>query len=294
MTFNEKLKKYQETINDYLDMIIPADSKYINSILDSMRYSVFAGGKRLRPILMLGTGEIFGCSEDIILPFAAGLEMIHTYSLIHDDLPAMDDDDYRRGKLTNHKVYGEGMAVLSGDALLNFAFEHMLSFAASKGDIKFTKASLEIAVSSGIYGMIGGQVIDIEHENKPMDGETLKFMHSCKTGALIKASVRCGAILSGAGERDMEMLTNYGTNVGLAFQIIDDILDVAGNEKKLGKKTRSDIKKNKPTYVSLYGIEKSRKAAADLTADAMSSLEGFGTQAGFLRDLTEYLLGRDY
>lgn len=294
MVFNEKMKNYQDMINEYLDKTIPRNSKYIGSILSSMRYSLFAGGKRLRPILMLATGEIFDCSADSILPFAAGIEMIHTYSLIHDDLPAMDDDDFRRGKPTNHKVYGEGMAVLAGDALLNFAFEHMLKAAASKRDSRFTHAALEIAVSSGIGGMLGGQVIDIEHENKPMDGDTLNVMHSWKTGALISASVRCAAILAGAIDDDMERLTNYSKNIGLAFQIIDDILDVTGDEKKLGKKTMSDSKKNKPTYVSLYGIEKSRKTAADLTANAKSDLEHFGHKAGFLYELTEYLLDREY
>lgn len=294
MLFKEKMKYYQDTINEYLDKIVPRNKKYIDTILCSMRYSLFAGGKRLRPVLVLGTGDIYGCGLDCLLPYAAAIEMIHTYSLIHDDLPAMDDDDYRRGKLTNHKVYGEGMAVLTGDALLNFAFEHMLSYAASKDDSRLTKAALEVAVSSGIYGMLGGQVVDIEHENKSMDEKTLDVMDRCKTGALISASVRCAAILSGANDIDMEMLSNYAKNIGLAFQIIDDILDVTGDEKKLGKKTMSDIKKNKPTYVSLYGIEKSRKTAADLTANAKSDLEHFGQRAGFLYELTGYLLDREY
>jgi geranylgeranyl diphosphate synthase type II len=294
MEFKEKIKYYQDVINEYIEASIPSNHKYINTILSAMRYSIFAGGKRLRPILMLGVGEIYGCPIEDILPFAGGIEMIHTYSLIHDDLPAMDNDDYRRGKPTNHKVFGEGMAVLAGDALLNFAFELMLSYAASKKNVKYTKAALEIASSSGIYGMIGGQVVDIEHEGIETDRETMDFCHNCKTGALISASVMAGAIISNAPEKDIPHLSCFARNLGLAFQIVDDILDVTGDESKLGKKTGSDEKMNKSTYVTMYGVEQSRKIAQELTLKARENLKALGYETEFLQNLTDYLLCREY
>lgn len=294
MDFNSKVKSHQEHINKYLDSIIPVEHKYIKTILDSMRYSVFAGGKRLRPILMIGVGELYEYPEYNMLPFACSIEMIHTYSLIHDDLPAMDNDDYRRGKLTNHKVYGEGMAVLAGDALLNFAFENMLEFASSKKEFKYVDAALEIARASGIHGMIGGQVVDVENENKVIDKDLMDYMHSKKTGALITASVRAGAIISDASIEDMAILTIYAQKLGLAFQIIDDILDIVGDEKKLGKKTGSDIKKNKATYVSMVGLEKSREMAKQLSYEALEQTKHFNMKGEFLTQLTQYLLNRDF
>jgi len=294
MEFNLKLKTHQENINKYLDSIIPSEHKYIKTILDSMRYSIFAGGKRLRPVLMLGIGELYDCPEDHIMPYAASIEMIHTYSLIHDDLPAMDNDDYRRGRLTNHKVFGEGMAILSGDALLNYAFENMLEFASLKKEFKYIDAAFEIARASGIHGMICGQVVDLENENKTIGKELMDYMHSKKTGALIIASVRAGAIISGASPDDLSILTSYAQKLGLAFQIIDDILDIVGDEKKLGKKTGSDIKKNKATYVSMLGLEKSREMAKELSYEALDHIKIFNDRGQFLIELTEYLLNRDF
>lgn len=294
MEFNEKQKSLQDTVNRYIDTIIPKGNMFIGKVLDSMRYSIFAGGKRLRPILMLGVGEIFDCPEEKLLPYAASMEMIHTYSLIHDDLPAMDNDDFRRGKLTSHKVYGEAMAVLTGDGLLNFAFEHMLEFACKMNDMKYTQAALEIAQASGIRGMIGGQVVDIEYTGKKVSKETMEYMHENKTGALITASVKAAAIISEAAQDDLIRLTSYAHDLGLAFQIIDDILDVIGNDKKLGKKTGSDINNQKSTYVSMYGIEKSREFARQLSDSALNRIKHYDKKAVFLKQLTIFLLNRDY
>lgn len=294
MNFSLKYKSLQDNINTYIDSIIPKGNAYLGSILDSMRYSLFAGGKRLRPVLMCAAGELFGYGVSDLLPYCAGIEMIHTYSLIHDDLPAIDNDDYRRGRPSNHKIYGEAMAILAGDCLLNLAFEHMLDFACKKGEVKYTEAVLEIARASGLHGMIGGQVIDIENTGRPMDKDKLDFMHSNKTGALIAASVKIGAIISGSGHDDYERLLNYGHELGLAFQIIDDILDVIGDESKLGKKTGSDTMNAKTTYVSIYGIDYSMEAAKRLSDSALSHLEYYGSRADFLRELTNFLLKREY
>jgi len=294
MNFNERINQMQCSINAYIDSIIPMEHKYIQTILDSMRYSVFAGGKRLRPILMLSVGELFACPEVDILPYAAAIEMIHTYSLIHDDLPAMDNDDYRRGKPTNHKVYGDSMAILAGDGLLNLAFEHMMEYAYSKNDMKYIKAAIEIAKASGIHGMVGGQVVDIESENKVIDSNLMTYMHKNKTGALITAAARVGAIIPGAVDEDLNRLTDYAKDLGLAFQIVDDILDVTGDEKKLGKKTGSDAKKSKATFVSIMGIDNAKEAAKCVSNRALDSIKFYGQKAEFLVQLTDYLLNRDY
>lgn len=294
MDFNQRYIDLQETINAYIGSVIPKEHEFIGSILDSMKYSLFAGGKRLRPILVLGVGEIFEASYEDLLPFCAGIEMIHTYSLIHDDLPSMDNDDYRRGRLTNHKVYGDALAILTGDGLLNLAFEHMLSYSCTKNETRFLHAVYEIAKSSGIYGMIGGQVIDIENTGKTLNRDTMDFMYNCKTGALISASVKCGAILSGAGYDDIERLSEYAHDLGLAFQIIDDILDVAGDETVMGKKTGSDANNGKSTYVSIYGVERSREIARDLSNNALKKIEFYNERAAFLSKLTLLLLDRDY
>lgn len=294
MEFEEKLEKYQKDVNDYLNASIPSEHRYIGTVLNSMRYSLFAGGKRLRPILMLGTAEIFNCPSKYVMPYAAAIEMIHTYSLIHDDLPGMDNDNYRRGKPTNHKVYGTGMAILAGDGLLNFAYEHMLEFACKNKDCKYIQAALEIAHGAGIYGMVGGQAVDIENSGKSISRELMDFMHENKTGALIKAAVRSAAIISGANVDDLKRLSDYGSDLGLAFQIIDDILDITGDEKRLGKKTGSDTANNKATYVSMYGVEKSRSIAIELTQDAICILEYYNQRAEFLSKLTGYLLNRDF
>jgi len=294
MSFPHKLKLYQQSVEEYLNKIVFSNCKYTENIIDSMRYSLFAGGKRLRPVLMLAVGEIFDCPQEDIMPFAASMEMIHTYSLIHDDLPAMDNDSYRRGKLTNHMVYGEGMAILAGDGLLNLAYEHMLETAGKKRDFKYVLAGYEIARSSGVFGMIGGQAVDISSQNKNIDWEIMEYMYDNKTGALISASVRAGAIISGASEEDLQRLTHYSRNLGRAFQIIDDILDVTGYEKKLGKSTGSDLKNNKATYVSMAGIERAKSDARELSNTALQYISYYGEKASFLKDLTLYLLNREY
>lgn len=294
MDINDRIKYYREMVESYLAGLIPEEDGQLKTIIGSMRYSLFAGGKRLRPVLMLGTGEIYGCHEEDILPFAGSIEMIHTYSLIHDDLPAMDDDDYRRGKPTNHRIYGEGMAVLSGDGLLNLAYETMMGQVLLKKDLKYAAAAYEIARGAGIFGMVGGQAVDIENEGQKVDRETMDFCYKNKTGALITASIRAGAIISGASEGDMDILSEFGRYLGLAFQITDDILDAVGDEAKMGKSTGSDQKDNKPTYVSMYGVESSREVASKLTDDALKQLKYFGNRAEFLTGLTKFLLLREF
>lgn len=294
MNFEKELLYRQNKINDYIENIIPSESKYIQNIISSMRYSLLAGGKRLRPILLIGTGEIFNCNEEDLYPFAAAIEMIHTYSLIHDDLPSMDNDDFRRGKPTNHKVYGDAIALLAGDGLLNLSYEHMLSFLSLKNEARFVKAAQEIAKAAGINGMIGGQVVDIENEGKDIDENLMEYMHNNKTGALITASVRCGAIIGEGSCEDVEKLTRYAKYLGLAFQIVDDILDVIGDSEKLGKKSGRDLKNKKTTYVTMYGLEKAKEKAENLTKNAIDEIESFGEKAIFLKELTLYLLDREY
>lgn len=262
------------------------------TIFDSMRYSLFAGGKRLRPILLLAAADTVGADGDKFLKVACGLEMIHTYSLIHDDLPAMDNDDYRRGKLTNHKVYGEGIAVLAGDSLLTYAFETMLS---QEGVEPKTLLAVvrEVAEAAGPEGMVGGQVIDMESEGKAVSLDTLKQMHRAKTGALFRAAVRAGAILGGATEEELAALTVYAEKFGLAFQITDDVLDVIGSAEAIGKPVGSDIKNNKSTYVTLHSVEIAQQMAKETVADAVDALAMFGERGAVLKDLVEYLLRRE-
>jgi geranylgeranyl diphosphate synthase type II len=226
------------------------------------------------------------------LNVACGLEMIHTYSLIHDDLPAMDDDDYRRGKLTNHKVYGDGMAVLAGDGLLTAAFEVML---AQPGVAPFTLVAVvrEVAAAAGAAGMVGGQAVDLISAGRDIDGDTLRFMHRAKTGALFRAAIRAGAMLAGASADRLACLTEYAEQFGLAFQITDDILDVTGDEAKIGKPVGSDEKNRKVTYVSLYSLAEARNMAAAAVAGALAALDGFGDEAAVLREFVNYLLTRD-
>lgn len=262
------------------------------TIFDSMRYSLFAGGKRLRPILLLAAAETCGVKSDAFVKVACALEMIHTYSLIHDDLPAMDNDDYRRGKLTNHKVYGEGIAVLAGDALLTYAFETMLSADGIEPSVLLCVAR-EIAAAAGPQGMVGGQVIDLESEGKCVPLDMLQTMHRAKTGALFRAAVRGGAILAGASEAELAALTTYAEKFGLAFQITDDILDVVGTAEAIGKPVGSDEKNHKSTYVTLHSVEEARRMAEETVAEAIASLTIFGERGAVLRDLVEYLLKRE-
>lgn len=295
MEFNENQKRYQNIVNNFLDECIKENELIEKSIYSAMRYSLLAGGKRLRPVLSLAVCDMLGGSIEEVTPFACAIEMIHTYSLIHDDLPAMDNDDFRRGRPTNHKVYGEALAILAGDGLLNMAFELMLNSTSNNcNNIENkVKAMAYIAKASGVRGMIGGQVVDIESENTEVTVETLEYMHRCKTGALIKAPVVSAAIICGASLEEQQKLEKYAEGIGLAFQIKDDILDVEGNIEKLGKKVGSDAANKKTTYVSLYGLEKSKQMLKNTTEEAIRNLEGFGTKAAFLKELAEYLVIRE-
>lgn len=296
MDFKNLLHKKAEQIDLALEEILPKEISYQDIIFQSMRYSVFAGGKRLRPILMLAASDFVGGNEKDVLPFCCAIEMIHTYSLIHDDLPAMDNDDFRRGKPTNHKVYGEGIAVLAGDGLLNYAYEIMLKSILHDGADPKRKimAMEEIARAAGIYGMIGGQVVDLASENKQIDGETLDYIHNHKTAALIIAAIRAGAIIGGADDHTLKCLTEYGKCIGLGFQITDDLLDIFGNEEKLGKKVGSDIENNKSTYPSIHGVDQSIAKVNELFHRSLAVLQDFDTKSAFFMELADYLVKREY
>lgn len=262
------------------------------TLCESMKYSLMAGGKRLRPILVMAAADAVGAKGTDYLTTGCAMEMIHTYSLIHDDLPAMDDDDYRRGKLTNHKVYGAGMATLAGDALLTLAFEVMLRQQGVSADT-LVRVVREISTAAGPDGMVGGQALDMESEDKQISMETMKSIHLGKTGALFRAAIRSGAILGGASEEALAALTVYADNFGLAFQITDDILDVIGDESVIGKPVGSDEKNHKSTYVTLTSLEEAQKLAQDAVDTAIDALKIFGGEADFLRELVAYLVKRN-
>jgi geranylgeranyl diphosphate synthase, type II len=291
MNIKTYLHERSASIDTYLKSYFQAPSAppVLN---EAMTYSLFAGGKRIRPVLALASYEACGGDPAEIMPQAAALELIHTYSLIHDDLPVMDNDDLRRGKPTSHKVFGEAMALLAGDALLTEAFLMMASGASNGGVIKplcLLKAVREVALSAGANGMVGGQAQDILSENSEPDGDTLEFIHLHKTGALITASVRMGPILFNSRRNSLSALTRYGENIGLAFQIIDDILDIEGTTEELGKSAGSDSKKNKLTYPSLFGIEVARQKAKDLIEGAVDAISKFSNEADPLRGIAYYL-----
>lgn len=296
MDFKTKYKSWVDLVNNALDeFIVEKDGYPAKTIYSAMKYSLTAGGKRLRPVLALAVGEMLGGKPEGILPFACAIEMIHTYSLIHDDLPAMDNDDYRRGRLTNHKVFGEAKAILAGDALLNLAFETMLNHTVSNTQniLSKTKAMAFIAKASGVSGMIGGQVIDIESEGKDISAELLEYMHKCKTGALIKAPVMAAALVCNANAENIKNLELYAERIGLAFQIKDDILDVEGNTEVLGKKTGSDEANHKATFVTVYGLEGSKQMLEKITNEAIECISKFGDRAEFLVELAKYLIIRE-
>ncbi len=294
MEFKEILKDKINYIETLLKKYMPKEEGYQETIMKAMNYSLEAGGKRLRPILTLESCKAVGGREEDAIPFAMAIEMIHTYSLIHDDLPSLDNDDLRRGKPTNHKVFGEGMATLAGDALLNYAYEIMLSSSINKEDSnKYLKAIYEIAKHAGIYGMIGGQVVDVESENKFIDKDKLDFIHLNKTAAMIIGCMRAGAIIGNATDEELERITNYGKNIGLSFQIVDDILDITGDEDKLGKPIGSDIENHKSTYPSLIGLEESRQIARQLIEDGKNNIKGLSSEVEFLNQLGDYIISRD-
>lgn len=293
MDLKEYLKSRCRLVDEALDRFLPDAGELPASLHGSMRYSVFAGGKRVRPVLMLAACETVGGELSRALHAACAMEMIHTYSLIHDDLPAMDDDDFRRGNPTNHKVYGEATAILAGDALLTEAFI-LLSRTEGGGDPAATLRVIhEIAHGSGSRGMVGGQVVDMESEGKgEIDLATLSYIHTHKTGALIRASVRSGAILGGATAESLAALTRYGDAIGLAFQIADDILDVEGTTEELGKDAGSDQARGKATYPALVGLEASKARAQELVQMALDALAPFDEKAEPLRAIASYIVKR--
>ncbi len=263
------------------------------SLREAMRYSLLAGGKRLRPILCLAACELAGGNGDLALPTAVALEMVHTMSLIHDDLPAMDNDDLRRGRPTNHKVYGEANAILAGDALLTRAFEMVALRSPGVPAERLLAVVGELSLASGAPGLVGGQVVDLECEGKDVDLDTLEYIHLHKTGALLRACVLTGALIAGASEELLAALRTYARGIGLAFQIIDDILDVTQTTEKLGKTAGKDVAFTKATYPALFGLKKARGIAASLTQEALAALKPFGKKAALMRELTESLLVRE-
>lgn len=286
--WNERIKLIEQALLDELKL----EPVLVPRLCESMEYSLMAGGKRLRPILVMAAADAVGAKGTDFVQVACAIEMIHTYSLIHDDLPAMDNDDYRRGKLTNHKVFGEDMAILAGDALLTQAFEVMVRQPGVAPEV-LVQVIREMSVAAGPNGMVGGQVIDMLSEGKQIPMEELRKMHMGKTGALFRAAIRSGAIMAGATESQLEALTTYADCFGLAFQITDDILDVIGDEAVIGKPVGSDERNNKSTYVTLTSLEEAKQLAADTVAQALNALEQFGPEAQFLRDLVNMLLERN-
>lgn len=286
--WNERIKLIEAALLKELG----AETALVPRLAESMEYSLMAGGKRLRPILVMAAADAVGARGTDFVQAACGIEMIHTYSLIHDDLPAMDNDDYRRGKLTNHKVFGEALAILAGDALLTQAFEVILRQQGVSAQV-LLEVLREMSIAAGPNGMVGGQVIDMLSEGKRISMEELRRMHMGKTGALFHAAIRSGAILGGASEAQLAALTTYADCFGLAFQITDDILDVVGDEDVIGKPVGSDERNEKSTYVTLTSLEEAKKLAADTVQQALDALEIFGDEAKFLRDLVKMLLERN-
>ena len=295
MTFSlvAYLEERRATVDAALDRVLPPESAPPTNIHRSMRYSVLAPGKRLRPILVIAGAEAVGGRADDVLDTACALELIHAYSLIHDDLPAMDDDDYRRGRLTNHKVFGEAMAILAGDALLTLAFRLVAGNAARvAGPAVVGAVVTEVADAAGTDGMVGGQVVDIESEGKTISPEMLDYIHLRKTAALIRASLRVGALLVGGSAPQVDAISRAGGSLGLAFQIVDDILDVEGNLAELGKSAGSDERKQKATYPALHGLPTSKRRARELIDETKRMLEPLGPAADPIRTLADYVLER--
>ncbi len=293
MNFQDKLKEKTGRAEEVIKKYLPKEEGFAKNMAQAMNYSMLPGGKRLRPLLMEETYRLFGGEETVIEPFMAGMEMIHTHSLIHDDLPAIDNDDYRRGRLTTHKVCGEAMGVLSGAALLNYAYEVMLqAFALTEEKERVIKALTLMANKTGIYGMLGGQSVDVENDGKPLTKEMLDYIYRNKTSALIEAAMMTGAILAGAEEKEVEIIGEAAGKIGLAFQIQDDILDVTSTEEELGKPVHSDEKNNKVTYVSLFGIQEASEQVKRLSEEAVSLIRGLYQKNEFLCTLIQELVSR--
>jgi geranylgeranyl diphosphate synthase type II len=298
MDINRYLQEKKERVNSALERYFPKEEELTSNLYKAMQHSLFAGGKRIRPILSIASFEAAGGKGERILPFACALEMIHTYSLIHDDLPAIDNDDYRRGKPTCHKVFGEAIAILAGDGLLTEAFRLMTNQTgkehSSSDEALVLDLISEVAQAAGVLGMVGGQVVDIESEGKAVDLPTVQYIHTHKTGAMILASVRVGAKLGGARETLLKALTCYGESLGLAFQVADDILNVEGKAALMGKKTGSDLSKGKATYPSVLGVEESKKRARELVHLAVDALKPLGPEADPLREIARFIIAREY
>ncbi len=302
MNFEERLKEETMRMEEVLKAFLPKEEGFQKTVIEAMNYSTLAGGKRLRPMLMAETWKMFGASEEskgLIAPFMAAIEMIHNYSLVHDDLPAMDNDEYRRGRKTTHVVYGEGMAVLAGDGLLNYAFETACTaFENAKTPEEYKKVAHALSIlakKAGIYGMIGGQCADIEAEEKQKDvtEDALLFIHEHKTAALIQAAMMIGAVLAGADEEQTAAIEKCAYNIGIAFQIQDDILDVTGSQEVLGKPIGSDEKNNKTTYVTIHGLQQSADMVESLSNEAIHILTSFPGRNLFLEKLVEQLIYRE-
>ena len=293
MNFQDELTKRTDEIEKGIREFLPKEEGFAKSMAQAMNYSMLAGGKRLRPLLMQETYRLFGGKEKVIWPFMTGMEMIHTHSLIHDDLPALDNDDYRRGRLTTHKVYGEAMGILSGVALLNYAYETMLlAFERTAYPERVIRGLSVMAEKTGIHGMLGGQSVDVENDGTPLTKEMLDYIYRNKTSALIEAAMMTGAILAGADENSVAIIEEAAGKIGLAFQIQDDILDVTSTEEELGKPVHSDEKNNKVTYVTLFGIEEVSRQVKELSEDAVSLLKGLNKNNEFLYLLVEKLINR--
>jgi len=298
MDIRRYLQEKKEIVDAALERYLPKKEEFTLNLHKAIQHSLFAGGKRIRPILSIASFEAVGGKGERILPFACALEMIHTYSLIHDDLPALDNDDYRRGKPTCHKVFGEAIAILAGDGLLTEAFRLMTNqppgdFRSSDGGVILDLVN-EVAQAAGVSGMVGGQVVDVESEGKGVDLPTVQYIHARKTGAMILASVRVGAKLGGAKGEILNALTRYGESVGLAFQVVDDILNVEGEAALMGKKTGSDLFRGKATYPSVLGLEESKKKGRELVRMAVDALKPFGPEADPLREIARFVMARDY
>ena len=302
MQLEQELKEKTADIEKLLERMLPEEAGLQKTIFSAMRYSLMAGGKRIRPLLIAETYRFFGGTDMALAePFMAAIEMIHTYSLIHDDLPALDNDDYRRGRLTSHKVYGEAMAILAGDALLNYAFETASKAMDHARDdeelLRVMKAFRILSSKPGINGMIGGQVVDVELTGKPIPEKTLRFIFELKTGALIEAAMMIGAQLAGASDEQIAAVEKAAGDIGMAFQIQDDVLDVIGNEALLGKPVHSDEKNEKTTWVTVYGLEQAKKDVAEYSEEAMAILAQMTgvteAEKSFLYDFVEYLIHRN-
>lgn len=294
MDIKKEIAERTRQVENIIKQFLPKEEGYQQTVIEAMNYSFLSGGKRLRPMLMQETYRMFGGKSPVVEPFMAAMEMVHTYSLIHDDLPAMDDDEYRRGRKTTHIVYGEAMAILAGDGLLNYAYETAISaLSIEPANPQVAKALAVFAKKAGIYGMIGGQTVDVESEGSPLNKEKLNFIYELKTGALIEASMMIGAILAGATKKEQDIISGISRNVGLAFQIQDDILDVTSTLEVLGKPVGSDEKNEKSTYVTLEGIEKARQDVQMLTEEAVALMDSLVVKNEFLGKLLMHLIYRD-